>query len=596
MSFSLIYSVDSGAGTSSVTGYTGNTTDPLTIDDTYGGFPVTSISNNALAGCTMNSITIGANISSIGSYAFSSCSSLSSITFNNSSVPNFFISDYAFFYCTSFTSFTVPSNVIVISNNTFEYCLSLQTITIPDSVTSIGNDAFFGCTSLNNINFSGTPTLQSIGSEAFLDCYSLHNFTIPASVTNIAVNAFQNCTSLTSLNVENGNTSFTSQDGILYNYNLTTLVAYPLASSSTSYTISPSTVTTIGAYAFYGSTNITSITISSAITNIGDFAFSACTSLTSFTVEVGNTSFTSQDGILYNSDLTTLVAYPLGNTNISYTISPSSVTTIGNTAFSGTVSNNNYLQNITFSPNVTIIGDNAFANSNNLLTVTFLEKNATPTLGNNAFYNSNGIQLNAYYLQGADPTSLGPIPPLYNPNFLNIYEIRTPCFKEGTQILTDKGYRNVEDLKNGDLVKTFKNGYVPIYMIGKGEIYNSDNKERIKERLYLCSKNTYNDLFEDLVITGCHSILVDKFKNQKERLKVIEVNGDTFVTDCKYRLPACADENTETYPSEGIFTIYHLALENQDYYMNYGIYANGLLVESCSKRFLKELSNLKIIE
>lgn len=44
-----------------------------------------------------------------------------------------------------------------------------------------------------------------------------------------------------------------------------------------------------------------------------------------------------------------------------------------------------------------------------------------------------------------------------------------------------------------------------------------------------------------------------------------------------------------------IRTIYHLALENESYYNNYGIYANGLLVESCSQRYLKELSNMELI-
>ena len=77
---------------------------------------------------------------------------------------------------------------------------------------------------------------------------------------------------------------------------------------------------------------------------------------------------------------------------------------------------------------------------------------------------------------------------------------------------------------------------------------------------------------------------------------MIEVNGNTYVTDGKYRLPACADERTSVYDTEGNYTIYHLALENDDYYMNYGIYANGLLVESCSKRYLKELSGMTLIE
>ena len=89
---------------------------------------------------------------------------------------------------------------------------------------------------------------------------------------------------------------------------------------------------------------------------------------------------------------------------------------------------------------------------------------------------------------------------------------------------------------------------------------------------------------------------MDDFVSQEQREKVIEVNGDTYVTDNKYRLPACADPRASIYSVPQICTIYHLALENDDYFMNYGIYANGLLVETCSKRYLKELSNMELIE
>ena len=169
------------------------------------------------------------------------------------------------------------------------------------------------------------------------------------------------------------------------------------------------------------------------------------------------------------------------------------------------------------------------------------------------------------------------------------------CFKEGSKILTDNGYKPIESLRKGDKVKTLKHGFLPIDMIGKRDIYNPAIKDRINDQLYKCSKEKYPELTEDLVITGCHSILVDRFINQKQREKVIEVNGDTYVTDKKYRLPACVDERASVYEVQGNFTIYHIALENDDYYMNYGIYANGLLVETCSKRYLKELSNMTLL-
>jgi len=172
-----------------------------------------------------------------------------------------------------------------------------------------------------------------------------------------------------------------------------------------------------------------------------------------------------------------------------------------------------------------------------------------------------------------------------------------PCFKEDSKILTNHGYKLIQHLKKGDLVKTLKHGFKSIDMIGKRVIYHPASNERIKDQLYQCSKENFEEVFEPLVITGCHSILVDKFINDKQREKAIEINNNRiFITDKKYRLPACADERAAVYDKQGNYTIYHLALENDDYYMNYGIYANGLLVETCSKRYLKELSNMTLID
>lgn len=169
------------------------------------------------------------------------------------------------------------------------------------------------------------------------------------------------------------------------------------------------------------------------------------------------------------------------------------------------------------------------------------------------------------------------------------------CFKDDSKILTNKGYIPIQHLRKGDLIKTLNHDYKAIDMIGKREIYHPALQERIKDQLYKCSQSEYAEIFEPLIITGCHSILVDSFTDEEQKQKVIEVNGKIYVTDNKYRLPACADPRASIYETHGTYTIYHLALENDDYYMNYGIYANGLLVETCSKRYLKELSNMTLI-
>jgi len=193
-------------------------------------------------------------------------------------------------------------------------------------------------------------------------------------------------------------------------------------------------------------------------------------------------------------------------------------------------------------------------------------------------YNANNGTVGRYYI---DP------PPVPSP----------PCFKEGTKILTNRGYKLVQDLRKGDMIKTLRDEYKAIEMIGKKEIIHTPTPEdRVKHQLYVCSKPDFEDAYEPLVITGCHSILVDKFVSEEQKQKTIEVNGKIYVTDKKYRLPACAHDKTTVYEIPGTYTIYHLALENEDYFMNYGIYANGLLVESCSRRYLKERSNMELIE
>lgn len=171
----------------------------------------------------------------------------------------------------------------------------------------------------------------------------------------------------------------------------------------------------------------------------------------------------------------------------------------------------------------------------------------------------------------------------------------TPCFKKGTKILTDQGYISIDFLKIGDLIKTSLSGLKPIFLIGKKEIYHPVIKERIKDQLYICQKENYSELTEDLIITGAHCLLVDEFKSEEEREGSIEINGRICVTDRMYRLPACIDKRTSVYEKEGNYEIYHFALENEDYYGNYGVYANGLLVETCSKRYLKELSGMELL-
>jgi len=177
---------------------------------------------------------------------------------------------------------------------------------------------------------------------------------------------------------------------------------------------------------------------------------------------------------------------------------------------------------------------------------------------------------------------------LYVSNYngaVNLYEPFGICFLKGTKILCENGYRVIEDLKQGDLVKTIDNGFLPIEYIKHDTISNPDNNERTVDRLYTLSKSFYPELFENLVITGGHSILVDHLTDE-QREQTQKQLGEIFITGNKYRLLASIDERTQVYPNQGVFDIYHICLVNHNDQHNYGIYANGLLVESCCKRHI----------
>jgi DNA-binding beta-propeller fold protein YncE len=178
---------------------------------------------------------------------------------------------------------------------------------------------------------------------------------------------------------------------------------------------------------------------------------------------------------------------------------------------------------------------------------------------------------------------------------------RPVCFKEDTKILAKKSeneeeqWIEVQDLRKGMLVKTVLHDFVKIDMIGNRNIKNPATQERIKDRLYVCKPEKYPELFEDLIITGCHSILVKEITDE-EREELVKEMGKIYVTDEHYRLMAMVDKRAEPYTEEGNYTIWHFALENEGYYANYGIYANGLLVETCSKRMLLEISGMNLVE
>jgi len=255
-------------------------------------------------------LVIHNSVTSIGNLAFYMCAGLTSVTIPNG-VTSIGVS--AFETCINLTEVNIPDNVTTISSSAFFSCRGLTQVNIPNGVTSIDSSAFGDCTGLTQVNIPNSVT--SIGYGAFTGCKNLAQVNIPSSVTSIGDSAFVNCTGLNEINVEDSNNNYCSDNGVLYDENKTTLIQYPTAKTSSSFTI-PNSVKNISNNAFSYCTNLISVTIPSGVTSIGDNAFDNCTGLNSLELpnsvaSIGTFTFS------YCTALTSL-AIPTSVTSIGY--------------------------------------------------------------------------------------------------------------------------------------------------------------------------------------------------------------------------------------------------------------------------------------
>ena len=154
------------------------------------------------------------------------------------------------------------------------------------SVTSIGNRAFSWCSQLTAVTIpEGVATIRN---SAFERCSSLTEVNIPASAINIGSWVFDYCSALTAIHVAEGNTAYSSEDGVLFNKDKTTLVCYPIGKTETTYTV-PATVTTFTTSAFEGCTALAQINLPNSLTDMSLRTFYGCTSLTEVTLPDGVT-------------------------------------------------------------------------------------------------------------------------------------------------------------------------------------------------------------------------------------------------------------------------------------------------------------------
>lgn len=301
-------------------------------------------------GTSITSVTVEEGVNTIGDLAFSRCSDLAIVV--------------------------IPDSVVTIGESSFSNCTGLVSVSFGNKVSSIGTTAFYGCRSLISIDLPNS--VLSIDSSAFENCISLRTVVLGAGVNKIDDDVFDGCTALTSITVDNTNPKFASIGGVLFDKDVTKLVRYPAGISAESYSV-PSTVEVIGSNSFTDSVNLESVIIGKNVTRIDSIAFRDCSKLSAISipdsvervgyeafdgctsvatirigtglssisdsfphsgnlvsveVDDGNLFFASDDGVLFNKEMTKVILYPSSKAGDSFTV-PDTVTTIGSYALQG---------------------------------------------------------------------------------------------------------------------------------------------------------------------------------------------------------------------------------------------------------------------
>ena len=283
------------------------------------------------------------NVTNIGYAAFYQCFGLTSVEIPSSVTS---IGNAAFYQCSGLKSVEIHNSVTSIGYSAFYQCIGLKSVEIPNSVTSISSNVFSGCPNLESVSINSnaivaknyTPSslglveifgnqvkeyvigedVKSIGSYAFCDCTGMTSIKIPNSVTSIGNNAFYGCTGLTSIEIPNSVTRIDNN-------------AFSSCSSLASINL-PSGIEKIGNYVFTGCVGLERVEIhvpsigswfselaslkevllGDEVTSIGAKAFSGCSNLTSISlpdniIEIGNNAFPKVANLYVNKGTATLL-------------------------------------------------------------------------------------------------------------------------------------------------------------------------------------------------------------------------------------------------------------------------------------------------
>lgn len=437
--------------TATVANYDNHTQDgvidiPDTVTSSGQSYKVTAIGDSAFKSLStpinVSSVFIPATVRSIGGSAFSYCNALTTVTFAEDSQLKsiggsaFFGTEHAH---PRFKEIKIPDSVETIGNAAFRYCQDLERITLPSALQKLSNSTFHGCTALSEVTFPAS--LKTIEKSAFIGCRKLSEVKLPASLTTIQSYVFDSCSSLetvfyagslaqwSQINTSNDflgdscpslvmgdyTAQFIPVEDNPYDYPPPKTVTITKYTGKESTVILPSTinswpVTKIGEDALKDNTTITSVTIPASVTEIGANAFAGCTNLTSvnyiggdwskLTIQSGNPAVedAAKDAaneqlfdfeFILNNTAVVVTNYKCKGTAADVTI-PSRykgkpVTAINNAAFP-----NSAVTSVTIPDSITSIPDAAFVNCSKLTNISI--PNSVTYIGFSAFSSCTSLK------------------------------------------------------------------------------------------------------------------------------------------------------------------------------------------------------------
>lgn len=254
-------------------------------------------------------------------------------------------------------------------------------VTLPNTLTTIESFAFFDAAKLENIVLPNS--LETIDTWAFYRS-GLTSLRIPENVSAIGNWACCGMANLEAIDVAEENPYYCAVDGVLYDKDIKTLVAYPAGKKAIVYSVCEG-VTTIAIGAFVDVKHLQTLHIPASVNSITESTFELATALYTIDVDEDNTTYCDIDGVLYTADHKTLLAYPIARTEAAYTIAPETEI-IAAAAFACC----NALEDITFSNTLLTINKYAFTQCNGLTEIKLPQ--STTEIQQCAFWNCKNLE------------------------------------------------------------------------------------------------------------------------------------------------------------------------------------------------------------